>query len=398
MEQLPGFPASHGAPPLVSGSRRPLLVTADPELLDDVLRLASAAGIEIDVAPGAAAARSSWPAAALVLVGSDLAATIARAAIRRRSGVVLVSRDQDDAGVWEQAVGIGAEHVAVLPDAEAWLVERLGDSAEPAGHALTVGVVGGRGGAGASTLAAALALSGVRRPAGRRTLVDADPLGGGIDLVFGGEQVDGVRWRELATASGRIGGAALRDALPRVGELAVLSFDRGDPFELRTEAMSSVLAAARRGCDLVVIDLPRHFDAVTHQVLSEIDIALIVVPAELRACAAAAPVAARLGEHCSDIRVVARGPAPGGLGQDDIATALGLPVSVFLAPEPDLARALERGEPPGSVGRGPLARYCTAFLTAELAGSRGSTEIHDRVPTGGPSPDAQTVALGWLPR
>jgi secretion/DNA translocation related CpaE-like protein len=350
---------------------RPLLVTGDPELLDDVFRLAAVADVEIDVAPDAIAARSAWSGPPLVLVGADLAESVARTTVKRRDSVVLVTRDLDDGQVWKLAVDVGAEHVAVLPDAENWLVGRIGDASEPGGAALTIGVVGGRGGAGASTLAAALALSAIRRALTgplRPTclLIDADPLGGGVDLIFGGEQVDGVRWPDLATANGRIGGAALRDALPRVGELAVLSFDRGDPFAIRSEAMASVLSAARRGCDLVVVDLPRHFDEVTAVALAGVDLVLLVVPAELRACAAAGRVAAHLIDHCSDVRVVARGPAPGGLDGADVAMSLGLPLAGWLAPEPDLSAALERGEPPASDGRGPLARLCGDLLELVL--------------------------------
>ena len=56
-----------------------------------------------------------------------------------------------------------------------------------------VAVVGGCGGAGASVLAAALAVTAVRH-GGRALLVDCDPLGGGLDLVLGAEHVAGLRW------------------------------------------------------------------------------------------------------------------------------------------------------------------------------------------------------------
>lgn len=92
---------------------------------------------------------------------------------------MLVGRDQDDPDVWRRAVEIGADCVLRLPDAEGWLVDRIADAAEGVGRqALTVGVIGGRGGAGASTLACALAVTAARagrlhdahrrRSAGRR--------------------------------------------------------------------------------------------------------------------------------------------------------------------------------------------------------------------------------------
>src|SRR3712207_7123198 len=58
------------------------------------------------------------------------------------------------------------------------------------------------------------------RSSGLRTLlVDADPLGGGLDLVLGWEQVDGLRWPSLAEADGRVDPPALLQALPHRGDL-----------------------------------------------------------------------------------------------------------------------------------------------------------------------------------
>ena len=73
-------------------------------------------------------------------------------------------------------------------------------------------VVGARGGAGASSLAVALAHSSAQE--GKRTvLLDADELGGGIDLVLGAEGHRGVRWSELAAVDGELPSQALFDAL-----------------------------------------------------------------------------------------------------------------------------------------------------------------------------------------
>jgi Flp pilus assembly CpaE family ATPase len=78
---------------------------------------------------------------------------------------VLVGSDLDDADVWQRAVQVGAEHVVFLPDAEVWLVERLSDAAHRStgAEAPVVAVVGGRGGAGATTLACSLALTAARQ-------------------------------------------------------------------------------------------------------------------------------------------------------------------------------------------------------------------------------------------
>lgn len=345
--------------------RRPLAVTADPLALEELLRLAATADVELQVFPDAGTARAAWLAAPLVVLGADAAVGCARRRLPRRDGVVLLGQDLDDAGIWQLAVEVGAEQVVFLPDAEGWLVERLADAAEAhTDDAAVLAVVGGRGGAGATTLACALAVTAAR--AGRRTLlVDGDPLGGGIDLVFGAETERGLRWPDLGAAKGRVPASALAGALPRMADLSVLSWDRGAAPAVPAEAVQAVLAASRRAGELVVVDLPRAVDDCARVVLAEATATLLVVPAEVRAVAAAARVASSLGPLCRDLRVVVRGPAPSGLDGDAVAGSLGLPLAGQLRAEGGLEAALERGEPPAGRGRGPLSVLC-ARLLAEL--------------------------------
>ncbi|WP_189860655.1 septum site-determining protein Ssd [Streptomyces poonensis] len=354
-----------GRPPAAEGRQgRPLIVTEDAELLDDLLRLCAAAGARPEVHHGGPQGRDSWEAAPLVLVGDDAARRV-RGATRRR-GVVLVGRDQDDSGVWRRAVEIGADHVLVLPDGEQWLVDRIADVAEGVGRpALTVGVIGGRGGAGASTLACALAVSSARQ--GRRTLlVDADPLGGGLDVLLGGETAEGLRWPDFAASRGRVGGGALEESLPELHSLRVLSWDRGDTVTVPPQAVRAVLAAGRRRGGAVVVDLPRRLDDSVTEALAQIDVGLLVVPAELRAIAAAGRVASAFGMVLRDLRVVVRGPCAPGLDDLEVARLLGLPLVGEVPAETGL---LDAGAPPGSVARGPLARFCGGFWERALAGA-----------------------------
>jgi secretion/DNA translocation related CpaE-like protein len=341
---------------------RPLVITSDTDVLDDVIRIALTAGTEVEVAADAGAARRSWSAAAAVVVGRDAAAACARARLPRRQGVVLLGDDLDEVDIWQLGVEVGAEHVVFLPDGEEWLVEMLAEAVEPVRlSGDVVAVVGGRGGAGATTLAAALAVTASRT--GRRTmLVDADPLGGGIDLVLGGESDAGVRWPDLGATRGRVPGSALTGALPRMGALSILSWDRGDVLSVPGEAMDTILDAGRRSCELVVVDLPRALDDASRTVLSLASLVLLVVPAEVRAAAAATRVATQLAPLCADLRLVVRAPSPSGLSADEIARALGLPLVGFLRAEPGLDLALERGEPPARRGRSPLAALCESLL------------------------------------
>lgn len=346
---------------------RSLVVTADPDALDELVRLAATAGTEVEVAADASAARRSWSSAPLVVVATDAADACARARLPRRPGVVLLGRDFDDAGVWQQAVAVGAEHVVFLPEAEDWLAGCFADAAEGgAPDGVVVAVIGGRGGAGATTAAVALAVTAAR--AGRRALlVDGDPLGGGLDLVLGGECDAGLRWPDLVATRGRVPAAALTAALPQMEGVSVLSWDRARADAVPVEALETVLAAGRRACDLVVVDLPRVLDDAARLALAVAGTTLLVVPTEVRAAAAASCVAASVGALAADLRLVARGPSPSGLSGDQVARALGLPLVADLRAEPGIDLALERGQAPGSRGRGPLAVACGRLLDELLA-------------------------------
>jgi secretion/DNA translocation related CpaE-like protein len=353
------------------GPRLPLVVTGDPDLLDDLLRLAAAGGTDVDVAADPAAARPRFAAAPLVLIGADQAEACLRARLPRRPRIVVVGRIAVADPPWEVAELLGAEHVAVLPAAEPWLVDRFVTPVPPSSTGRVLAVIGGRGGAGASILAGGLAVTAVR--AGLRTLlVDADPLGGGLDLVLGWEQVDGLRWPALAGTGGRVDPPALLRALPHRGDLVLLSFDREDLVSVPGEAMAATLDAARLGRDMIITDLPRRLDDAATLALQSADRAVLVVPAELRATAAAARVAATMALHCDDLAIVVRGPAPGRLRAREIARVLGLPLAGSLRPEPGLCAALERGEAPAADGRGPLAELCRQLINDLSTGHRGS--------------------------
>ena len=239
------------------------------------------------------------------------------------------------------------------------------------GAGRVVAVLGGRGGAGASVLAGGLAVTAARR--GLRTLlVDADPLGGGVDLVLGWESLDGLRWPALSQASGEVPAPALVEALPGRSDLVILSWDRGEPMTVPPEAMLAALDAGRRGRDLTIVDLPRRLDESAMLALRAADQVYLVVPAELRACAAAARVAAVAGPHCAALSVVVRQPGPAGLAVKEVIAALRLPYAGTIRSEPRLRTAWERGEPPAASGHGSLATLCGKLLddVVPIAASR----------------------------
>ncbi|MFI5494337.1 septum site-determining protein Ssd [Actinoplanes sp. NPDC051859] len=359
-------------------------MTGDQDLLDDLLRLAAAGGAEVDVAPDPVAARVRFPHAPLIVIGADQAKACLRARLPRRPQVVVVGHEPIAPAAWDAAEPLGAAHVALLPTAEPWLVDRFAacTGTRPAPHGQVLAVLGGRGGAGASTLAGGLAVTAVRAKL-RTLLLDADPLGGGLDLVLGWEQTAGLRWPALTEAGTHIDPSALFKALPHHGDLVLLSFARDSPPEsplasgqphswsVPADVMSVTIQAARATTDLTVVDLPRHLDDAAAVALGAADRAILVVPAELRATAAASRVAATAKAHCPDLSVVVRGPAPGRLKAREIARSLGLPLAGSLRPEPAVCQNMEKGEPPTAAGRGPLAELCQHLLAGLTAAAAG---------------------------
>ncbi|WP_228080951.1 septum site-determining protein Ssd [Streptomyces profundus] len=345
-----------------------LILTEDERLLDDLLRLCAAAGAEAEVAHGASPSAAQWRRAPLVLIGEDRARVHPREARwpARRDGVLLVGTDLGDQTVWARGVEIGVEQVLRLPDDEPRLGERIADAVERPGEpALTIGVLGGRGGAGASSLACALAVTAGRQ-GHRSVLVDADPLGGGLDVLFGGERTPGSRWPAFVSARGRLSGAALDEALPTLHGVHLLSWDRRSGVRVPVDAMRSVLSSARRGGGVLVLDLPRAVDESAAEALTRLDLGLLVVPGELRAMAAGRRVVGAAGALVRDLRVVARRRPADGLPGSELAKLLGLPLAGEVPDERGLATAAEMGEPPGANPRGALAMFCSGLLDRVL--------------------------------
>lgn len=344
---------------MVAGGRV-LLVSARAELQAAVRRLVVLAGAELEVVDEIAAVRARWRSSSLVLVGFDLAAALVASGLPRRDGVVIVADGPVDTQVWQLAVSLGATEVFRLPDDQRGVVDLLSEALdEPTAFASTYAVIGGSGGAGASTLSAALALTSSR--ASSTVLIDADPIGGGIDVLLGAELKAGARWPALADARGHLGSEAFAQALLRVDELAVLSQDRNGPAQVEPAAADAVLSVAARAFSTVVIDLPRYLDPAALVFAAAADVVLLVMPATVRGAAAASMVAASVTARCASLSLVVR-DSPGHLTVGEIATALALPVVAEVHTEAWVAAAAVRGELPVRRGRGSLHETCQSLL------------------------------------
>ena len=324
-----------------------LALVSEPGLRDEVDRIAAAAGTRvIHVDPTAPITRKTWAAASAVILDGHAAQQGPPAGLTRRSNIFVAEycatdKGRPDAEILTAALAIGARHVFTLPGQAGDLVRalsRLGEAAGPGrGHGPVAAVTGGRGGAGASLFAAAMALS-----ATGSLLVDLDASGGGIDLLVGAEAVSGLRWPDIAVQDGRLSWSAVRDALPLHRGMSVLSASRR-AHDIAVGAVDAVIDAGRLGGATVVCDLPRHRSDAARSALETADLVIVVASCDVRSCSATAAAAPALITVNPNVGLVVRGPSPGGLRPGEVADIVGLPLLSAMRPEPMLAEKLERG-------------------------------------------------------
>jgi secretion/DNA translocation related CpaE-like protein len=332
-------------------AQRPLFVTDDAGLLDVLARAAAAAGVVPDVVREAPAAVGRWATSTAVLIGADQLGELNRLSLPRRGQVYVVAFGPGSDGVFREALACGAESVLdVSGDADS-VVDLLTDTADGGtATATVVGVVGGAGGVGASTFAAALAIEvGARREV---LLVDADRGGPGADLVLGIGTGEGVRWDALAQVSGRLSARSLRESLPRHRGTSVLTWSRDRPDPLALPALRAALAAGVRGFGVVVVDIPRAPGPVTEDLLSRCDQVVVVSTLTVQGLTSCAQVARRVPADRSGVLLRGRG----GIADAEVERVLRRPVWHRMPDQSRLDEAIGLGLGPLRARRGPLAR------------------------------------------
>ncbi|MFI9505792.1 septum site-determining protein Ssd [Nocardia sp. NPDC052566] len=349
-----------------------LVLVRDTGLRDEVRRVAAAAERILDER-AAPIGRHAWAAAALVILDTAAARECAAAGYLRRVGIVIVTEGEPGLLDWQAAAAVGAERVIALPGAAVGLIEKFAEHTEyRTGDGVVVAIAGASGGAGASTLAVATALrAAAHRFRPDTVLVDGAPLGGGLDLLLGLEATTGLRWPDLVVEDGRVSAAALHNALPAAAPgVAVLSCGRGGagrlPSEIGPAAMRAVIEACRAAGDLVVCDVSGERGPHADQMLDSADLVVLLVPARLRAVAAAEAVSAYIRHRNPNQGLIVRGPAPGGLEGADVAEVLDLPLLATVNAQPGLAYRCERG-PLTLRRRGPLRTAADAILAVLTA-------------------------------
>ncbi|MGC0141435.1 septum site-determining protein Ssd [Pseudactinotalea sp. Z1732] len=231
-------------------------------------------------------------------------------------------------------------------------------------QAVVVGVVGARGGVGASSLAAVLARAAAADRA-RTALVDLDAVGAGVDLLLGIEDEPGVRWADLTAPEGDYDSQQLTAALPTWHSARVLSADwRGG---VPAPTGDAVLQALWGDLDVMVLDIARHDG--WHRWSRMCDAVVLLAGCDVISAAGVQSTRRALGAGA--VHLVVRGPSPGGLTAAEIAQACDVPLAAQMRPERALAAGLERGVAPGDHGNGPLMRTGRALAVAlDLTGRR----------------------------
>ena len=373
------------------GANQPpvILVSRSQQLQDEVSRVTAAAGMDLEVLPDLPSSSGRNPE--VLLLGIDAAGTELSGRFRHggperhRTETILVGTVQDTE-LWEAAARLDSVRVAVLPAASGWLAEYLSRRRSPsAGYVL--GVMGGCGGAGASSLSCWVAHEAAEQGVAT-LLVDGDPHGGGLDASLASGEIPGVRWPDLADVRGSLNPVQLVSALPQVSGFALLSGASGawsgdavetvpaaDPDGMQDpagESIHAVMDAARAAFALTVVDCARHWSG---QLLSSCDAVLLVVPGRLRPVLAARSLHLSLGTVPQ--AVVVRGPLGDGLDDARAARAVGLPLAGYLP----AVRNLEHSEARGLLleqGRRASIRRVTGHLVRQLASELPESAGPDR--------------------
>ncbi|MEZ2189710.1 septum site-determining protein Ssd [Corynebacterium sp. CCM 9204] len=288
----------------MSTADKPILVAVtDPVLHPEAIHVATVTGRPVIDMPDPEEVNRHARRAHAVLVDSDGAGCFRSGA--RHPHLYLLAADPGPVD-WRTAMSCHAEAAFVLPAQSPELLAALGDQTTTDTRGRVLGILGAVGGAGTSTLAAAVA----RELADDRPLlIDAVDKSGGLDLLLCMEDTPGARWPEVTLGRGRVELDDLRNALPRSADgITVLSAARSritDPFTLDSGTLAAALTCVRSGSGTAVLDLPAGARGADLAVEC-CDLVILLVPAEVRAVAAAASLTAKFAARKTPVCTVLR--------------------------------------------------------------------------------------------
>lgn len=345
-----------------------LVAVEDPTLHPEAMHIAAATGRPVvdTTAPGDIARH--LPRVSAVLLDATIARQVSND--KRRDRVFLIGADPGPSD-WKLAMQIHAEQALLLPAQTPELLTALGrDNAKLSNNkgvvGNVIGVLGAAGGVGVSTIAAAIAR---RRGLHNRTvLIDGVPASGGIDLLVGAEDRPGARWPDLGFTRGTVQAKDVLAALPTLeGNVSLLSAARSavlDPFVLGADDVKAAIACLGDGDEPVDVVVDLRAGEIAHEVVEVLDHLVLVVPAEVRAVAAAVSQCLELQRDQVSVSVVLRHRGWSGLDAAEVERIVGVSVIAEIGTIAKLSRSVEMH---GLTGTLPRALVTVAdAVAAEL--------------------------------
>jgi hypothetical protein len=245
-------------------------------------------------------------------------------------------------------------------------------------HHHEIGVLGASGGLGASTLAVALGVRAARR-SGVTACVDGQLWGGGLDVTACIEHLPGLRWADLAGASGELDGAALLGELPSQDGIAVLA--AGGPLGAGGAALESndliagvvagrelsvrAVQALGRLCAVTVVDLGRDGGPPPGAALVDACTAVVLLVGTSARRLADGVVAAHRATGLArvpSVGLVLRTARREALEPEQLATRLDLPLVAALTDDPRVGADADRARMPGTRQSSGLTRVADRIL------------------------------------
>lgn len=332
-----------------------VLIVMNPTLHSEALHIAAASGMKVVDTTDPAEIIRYYPRASVILVDAEAHPLLPPPPPRGGPPRYLVVSDPGPVP-HHAVVDCRADRGFVIPAQATNLLRALGNSVrenntpESAGGRV-LGIMGAVGGTGASTLAAAVAREAAQTQ--RAVLVDAVDHSGGLDLLLGCEDLPGARWPDLHVAEGSLAADDLVAALPQREKVAVLSAARGavaEGYGLNEAELRGAVGILRRGEIPVVVDLPSTGELCLAGAETCDEVA-VLCPAEVRAGARLAGLAARLRSRGVSASVVLRHRGWSGLDAQDVQQLSQLSVAAEIPTIPGLAKAAELGGLPTRLPR-----------------------------------------------
>ena len=373
---------------LESGGMRnetaPVVVAVGDALLHpEAMHLAAVTGRPvIDVREPAETARHIARAFAVLIDDTFLAALTppGEAAAAAHPGMFRIGANTGMEGV-EQLIAESAfvRESFMLPAEAASLLKALGElalrtprsagSSTVAGAGVVLTFIGAAGGAGTSTLAAAVARTLAGKVASGSgdgldpVLVDGQRYSGGLDLLLGVEDSVGARWDDIQIGDGNVERGTFVRALPRTTDgIAVLTHSRSI-LPAQIEDASDEVAALERAVAVLGTGGVTVVDTSPGGQMMRSDHTFIVTPAEVRAAASAALIAAQCRANSVPASVVLRHRAWSGISADDMAHVTKAEVIAEIPTLRSLTKDTELSGLPGRLPKG-LAAAAEAIIGA----------------------------------